>query len=86
MDEVEAARRRLKRLGDGFLVKIFDKPGNQVSGEDALKIFNTLGMPLMFLIFMADSHGKSIDTEEFSKLEAEQIAVMSRFVQCFGEN
>jgi alanyl-tRNA synthetase len=64
------SEKAIMRAGKLFLFKIFSKylVDDVLSGDDALKILDTLGIPINIIKLLANSHGLTVDQEEFEKL------------------
>jgi alanyl-tRNA synthetase len=84
MDNVKRTKNNLNRAGDWFLLNILrDAEAEEIlNGDDALKIFNTLGMPLETIILIANSHGITVDEEEFNLLLDAQKERSKNMRQC----
>lgn len=78
MIELEKLKKNVIRAGDEFLDKIFkpyrnvsffDCKKNLLEGDDALKIFNTIGVTIDYIYLMAISNGlDGIDEKRFNEL------------------
>lgn len=79
------AHKAIKRAGHNCLYKLFHN-SNIMSGEDALQVFNTFGIPLPIIILIANSHGYSVDEAEFNRLHEIQKERMKNCKQCDSQN
>ncbi len=92
MIETEILEKRIKRVGKNFLnniftlyrdVAYFDGKLNLLSGEDAMKIFNSLGVTEDYIVLMALSNGlDGICQGEFYKLLDEQKEISKNMKPC----
>lgn len=86
--DMENMRRRLKRVGTGFLPNIFNKYflSEPLSSEDALKIFNSLGITLDVIFLLAESHGfNGVDEKGFEELLKKQEDSMANSRPCMDK-
>ena len=92
MIEIGKLELKIKRAGKNFLdnifepyrkVSYFDGKLNLLSGKDALKIFNTLGVTEDYILLMASANGlDGIHETDFQKLLDEQIEESKNTIQC----
>ena len=76
LDRIEFAHRAIKR-GGNFLNKIFEKPTQNLSGEEALFLSNTYGIRTEDLVKLIYSHGFTFDQDEFARLLEDQSEKIS---------
>jgi alanyl-tRNA synthetase len=69
------------RAGD-ILKEILDKPGDIISGEDSLRIYNSYGIGVNYLNLFLLSHGKEMDVNSFAKLLFDQEEESKRCIKC----
>ena len=71
ISDVERTHKNIKRAGNKFLYDIFSQYRcchSILHAEDALKIFNTLGLSLSTIILIANSHFLNVDEQKFLEL------------------
>jgi len=54
-------------LLDGIMEEVASKGGNEISGEQAFKLYDTYGFPVELTTEIADDRGFSVDLEGFNK-------------------
>ncbi len=78
MEQIEKYKKNVSRAGQTFIFDIFENyvRGEILSGIDALKIYNTIGVPIEIIYLMCVANGlNGINEEEFYALESEQKAM-----------
>ena len=77
--------KRIGRAGNNFIGKVIDNRKNRgwLSGEEALSIFNAIGIPIEIIYLIANSHDLPIDMEDFYKCLEEQKNISKGMKQCF---
>ena len=71
LERIESGHRAVKRGGD-FLQTIFNKTTRVLTGDEALRLFNTYGIRIEELVKLIYSHRFTFDEQEFARLLAEQ--------------
>jgi len=84
--EIANALRHIGRNGNTAFNIFYEKKCNnrdKISPEEALKLYNSYGIPIRYLLFMIDSHGMEIDgLKEFENLIEEQEKQHKKSIQC----
>lgn len=75
------AHKAIKRAGHNYLYKKLHS-SSPMSGQNALDIHNTFGLPLSIIILMANSHGHSVDEIEFHRLRDIQHQESKNRIRC----